>query len=211
MKYTNLLVSIEGVDGSGKTSLVESLEAFGYQKFIEIPKHIDSRVAEQDELGYKIRKKLRENNSDSEEFRIEMAYLFTEYRLQYQRRLYLALEESNVIIDRGILSTMVYGYSKNEEANSIIANTNLSTMKPDVTIYLDIDKDTAIQRLKARGGQSEVYKSADVIVKNIEYFNLFIDKYREELNIVKVNAMEDKKTVLSKVLNILEDYKGYKG
>jgi len=202
------LISIEGIDGAGKTSLVNKLGELGYTVYHEIPKTIDGLTTEEiqnseDSLGMAIRTMLQSKVEDNDKYRNYMSLMFTRLRQGYQTKLASLLEENNVIIDRGILSTLVYGHTNNEDNNKALAEANLKTKTPDVTIYLKIDVETSMKRLGMRDEKPEAYKTIETVAKNLFLFDQEISKHKDSLNIITVDATQDKEAVLNQVLAII--------
>lgn len=203
------LISIEGIDGAGKTSLVTKLGELGYTVYHEIPKTTDGMTEKEiqqseNSLGFAIRTMLQSGVEDSDKFRNYMSLMFTRLRQGYQTELSELLKQNNVILDRGILSTMVYGHTNNEENNTALAEANLKTKTPDVTIFLKIDVATSMERLGQREGETpEAYKTIETVAKNMFLYEQKIAKYKEELNIVTVDATQDEEAVLNEVLAII--------
>lgn len=193
----NQLISIEGIDGSGKTTLVDKLGLLGFTIFKEIPKSLDEVSSKS---GKEIRSLLQVGDN-SPEFRLMLANKYVSLRAEYQDRLKELLKENTVIIDRGILSTLVYGYVDDENAD-LLYKANSSFLQPDITFYLDIDIDIALKRLNGRGGVGEAYKKREVMVKNMDTYNLLINRY--DFNICRIDANNSASNILRKVLNKME-------
>jgi dTMP kinase len=196
------LVCVEGIDGCGKTTLIHKLNELGYEIFTEIPKVVS--VGDPDALGVYIRNRLQAGEVASDAFRVEMALLFTKHREQYQQRLLRDLCATNVVMDRGMLSTMVYGHTRDDIICDDIASRNLATRTPDLTIYLAVDCQTALNRLRARGGGDEVYKRGDTMSTNLEYFQVYVSKYKHRLNIHTIDATQDEHAVLYDAMSLIE-------
>ena len=208
----NKLINIEGIDGSGKTTIVNRLEEMGFSIFKEIPKTIEcitiediSKLPLHERIGYDIRLALQ-NGRDCDSFREMLALKYVELRRAYQPIIEDMLKSNDVVIDRGMLSTMVYGHSLNDEFNVQLEEDNLETKLPDITLYLDINIETALSRLNNRNDKrNEAYKNKSVMVKNLKTYNLLIHKYKDILNIHRVNANLDIEDVFTEVINKLGD------
>lgn len=197
------LVCIEGIDGCGKTTLIRRLIELGYTTFTEIPKVVP--IGDSDDLGVTIRNRLQAGQQvPSDAFRVEMALLFTQHREQYQERLASTLTATNVVMDRGMLSTMVYGHCHDDATCAEIASRNLATRTPDLTIYLDVDCQTALDRLRARGGGEEVYKRSETMSTNLELYQMYIRKYKHILNIHTIDATQHADAVLQDAMRLIE-------
>jgi len=76
-----------------------------------------------------------------------------------------ALERGNTIVcDRYYLSNMAYQATSSLSAISIYElNKNFHIPTPDLTIYLDIAPETALQRIKKRRGESGIFDNLDTL------------------------------------------------
>lgn len=64
-----------------------------------------------------------------------------------------------VVCDRFFDSTLAYqGFGQGADAGNIAVLARMLNLNPDLTIVLDVSVDTALQRLAARGGQSDRYE-----------------------------------------------------
>ena len=202
-------ISIEGIDGSGKSSIVDALAKKGYQIFKELPKTKEELEAtDPDSLEYAIRSFLQQGHKDEGATRNILSLMFTKMRINYQPRLLEMLAKGNVVMDRGILSTMVYGMTANQKNNKAMFEANLKTQRPDVIIYLQVDLDTAMERLAERNGKGldevEVYKKQEPMVKNLFNYSYVMEEMKDELNVVIIDAMQSPDKVLEDVLRAIQ-------
>ena len=206
----NKLISIEGIDGCGKSSLTKALADLGYTVYHEIPKQIDGNMSVEDiqnspnALGIAIRNFLQSGQEDNVKTRNFIALMFTKLRRNYQPELLGLLEKSDVALDRGILSTIVYGYTSEEENQKALEKANFETKIPDVTIYLKIDVQTSLDRLSLRDDNAETYKKMESITKNLFLYEKLIKEHRKTLNIVEIDAVKSEDEVLEAVLKVLD-------
>ena len=196
------LISIEGLDGCGKTTIVNLLKEQGFTSFHEIPKVIDDTMEK--DLGYCIRAKLQSGRENTEEFRKELALDYVELRKAYQPLLEQLLFTSDLIVDRGILSTLVYGYA-DKDFNDDLATLNFNFRLPDLTLFLDISIDDVMKRLNSRGDSSiEVYKNIDTMLETHKRYMELIGKYHKILNIKLINASQTPDKVLQECLQVIK-------
>jgi len=196
------LISIEGLDGCGKTTIVNLLKEQGFTSFHEIPKVIDDTMEK--DLGYRIRAKLQSGRENTEEFRKELALDYVELRQGYQPLLEQLLFTSDLIVDRGILSTLVYGYA-DKDFNEDLATLNFNFRLPDLTLFLDISIDDVMERLNSRSDSSiEVYKNIDTMFETHKRYMEIIGKYHKILNIKLINASQTPDKVLQECLQVIK-------
>ncbi len=148
MITTGKLITIEGIDGSGKSTLCKAI-------FTKLEKKKYScRLTKEpggSELGKHLRTILHERTnplSDKAEY-----LLFAADRAQhFDRVIQPSLKEGKIIIsDRMADSSLAYqGYGRSLDCSMIEAVNHwaMNAIKPDVTIYLKIDINTALNRIK---------------------------------------------------------------
>ncbi len=145
-----MFISFEGIDGSGKSVQLERtagyLETLGYDI-------VKLREPGGTELAEKIREILLSNESDiSPETEL---FLFEAARSDLVKKVVKpALKEGKVVLcDRFYDSTTAYqafGRGMPDAVINIINAFAVGGLKPDVTIYLDVDLKTAKKRSKRR-------------------------------------------------------------
>jgi len=157
MQKKGLLVAIEGIDGSGKSSLIHEIARIigdGVELFL-------TKEPGDTELGRDLRVLLhekKENVCDKAEF-----LLFAADRAQHFReKIIPALatqvseEQKIVISDRLHYSSLAYqGYGRGLE-KKIIEQVNswaMNGIEPDLVFYIKLDFKTALERIMLRGGK----------------------------------------------------------
>ncbi len=162
-----LLISIEGVDGSGKTTqakiISERLNDLGYTtEYTQEPT--------KGKIGILLRKYLSDPTSSP----YVDALLFAADRIEhYEQEIKPLLEKGvNVITDRYIASSIVYQGSQGVAFDWVKLINNRVPM-PDIHIFISIDIETALDRIENA--------SRDVIEKfeKEEALQLIFDKYQQ--------------------------------
>jgi len=153
MKDKGLLVAIEGIDGSGKSSLANALEKSLLENNLEV---LLTKEPGDTELGRQLRVFLHENKEhicDQAEY-----LLFAADRAQHFETVIIpALEKKKVIIsDRLADSSLAYqGYGRGLDLDMIkqINRWAMRNIEPDIVFYIKLDLKTALSRITQRGAK----------------------------------------------------------
>ena len=182
-----LFITFEGGDGCGKTTQIDLLDEYlrnkGYKTLI-------TREPGAKGLGTKLREILL--NYDGEVSSKCESFLFLADRAQHVDCIIKPAIEEGVIVlcDRHADSTVAYqGYGRGVNIDELKHLNNLATsgLKPDLTIVLDVDVETSMQRV---GKEKDRMESA-----GIEFFERvregFLDIAKQEPERVKVISSSD--------------------
>lgn len=157
-----MFIVIEGIDGSGKTTLSESitriLNSSGKKavRFSEPTSY---------ETGVFIRKFLSGEIQLSKKEQID-AFLLD--RVESVSRNILPSLQSGIIVilDRYYYSTAAYQASSNFPPESILQlNIDKNFPKPDILFFLDISPNLALERLSIRGKKKEIFETLENLEK----------------------------------------------
>jgi dTMP kinase len=145
------LITLEGIDGTGKTTQIASLAAALREKGIFV---LELREPGGTVIGEEIRQILLDNRHTSMSEETELL-LFTAARAQLVREVILpALTQGVwVICARYLDSSLAYqGYGRGMDLDMIdrINNFAIDGCRPDMTILLDLPAETAKSRLMGR-------------------------------------------------------------
>lgn len=193
-----LFVSIEGIDGSGKTTqakmLTEHMERHNATLLTYEPTS--------KEIGKLLRKFLRtEKGIDNRTIQL----LFVADRSEHVSNVINpALKNGiNVVCDRYVLSTIAYGTAAKVDEKWLVA-INSCFPVPDATILIDIDPKSAIERITngKRNKDSEPY------FEKIEFLENVSKKYKslakKDKNAYIINGLRDRKEVLEDLKLIVD-------
>lgn len=172
-----LFITIEGTDGSGKSTQIELLKKYLAEKNFEV-------VFVREPGGTKIGEKIREIILDVENKEMDYtteALLYAASRAQLVNQIILPeLEKGNIVLcDRFVDSSIVYqGIARNLGKKTIKKINEIATcgLEPDITLFLKISPEKAIERKKEQ-------KELDRLEAEKEYF--YNKVYKGYLEIAK--------------------------
>jgi dTMP kinase len=144
-----LFISIEGPDGSGKSTQIENIRKFFADKNIEI---VFTREPGGTPIGERIREIILDNSFKEMDYMTE-AMLYAASRAQHVAQIIRpALEAGKVVVcDRFVDSSIAYqGYGRHlGEAVEVINSYAVKECMPDVTFLLKVDPNVGKTRIKA--------------------------------------------------------------
>ncbi|MCL2113659.1 MAG: dTMP kinase [Streptococcaceae bacterium] len=143
-----ILITLEGPDGAGKTSVLKNI-------LPELEKMKQEVVATREPGGVRIAEEIRQIILSTENREIdsktELMLFAAARRLHMQEKMLPALREGKlVIVDRFIDSSVAYqGYGRGLGVEVVNWLNEFATdgLKPDLTLYFDIDTDLALARI----------------------------------------------------------------
>lgn len=134
-----MYICLEGIDGSGKSTQMEMLE-----KWLEDigQKVLTVREPTESDVGFLLRNMLASKRATEDSFQRTLALLFAADRTILMEDIREAETQGKVVIsDRCYYSSMVYQNDK-----EWISQINRHAKRPDITILLDLDVETALER-----------------------------------------------------------------
>jgi dTMP kinase len=199
-----LLITLEGPDGSGKSTLVNLLSSYLQEKGYEI-------ILTREPGGTKIGEKIRDIILDNEN--IDMSYttealLYAASRAQHvYEKIIPGLRDGKIIIcERFVHSSLVYqgigrglGIEKIKEINDFA----IQGVKPDITLFFDIDPEVALER-KINKNTGDRLEREDIAFhrKVYEGYLKIKEMYPDEIKIIDANKTIDE--IFTQVKNIIE-------
>ena len=144
-----IFISIEGPDGSGKSTQIENIRQFFKDKKLEI---VFTREPGGTAIGERIRDIILDNNCSEMDYMTE-ALLYAAARAQHVSQIIKpALEEGKIVIcDRFVDSSIAYqGYGRRlGEAVAVINSYAVAGCMPDVTFLMKLDPTVGKNRIRA--------------------------------------------------------------
>jgi len=185
-----ILISIEGIDGSGKSTLANKLRDKLQKNTFDVTLTYEPGDSA---LGKHLRKILHERDfeiCDKSEF-----LLFASDRAQHFESVVIPNLHKNkiVISDRMGDSSVAYqGYGRGEDIDMIktINNWAMLNKKPDITFYIRVPIETAIQRLKKRKGRPTSFeKEKEKFVKKL--ITGFEELFKDRKDVITLDGQQD--------------------
>ncbi len=196
-------ITIEGIEGSGKTTLAKGL-------FEELKSKGFPVILTWEPGGTAIGEKIRETLLHSEEISpwTEL-FLFVAARKEHvEKKILPALREGKIVIsDRFDDSTVAYqGYGRSLNIRLIKRFNKIATsgLKPNITFLIDIDPETSLNRLK---GRDRIERESIEFHKRVRKGYLDIAK-RAKKRVIILNGNEKEEEMIKKAfLKVIERLK----
>jgi dTMP kinase len=201
----SLFLSIEGIEGSGKSTQIKEIEKTVQEKGLRV---LTLREPGGTTFGEKLREAIL--NSETPLHPLAECHLFLASRAQLLKEKilpFLLQPGSVVILDRYIDSTLAYqGKARRLGYQTVLTLHQFDPLNllPHRTYFLDIELETSFERQKIRGNVKDYFES-----QKQEFYQNLIDGYRElsELfpeRILKLNAQKSIQEVTNLIKNDLE-------
>lgn len=178
---------IEGIDGAGKSTICRLLRnQFGC---------VHMSQPENSWVGEAARKALREDVPPMCDLFLHMAA-----HANQQSRIEKELETGDVLMDRYYHSRAVYQSVNTNLSPSEIEELHIGwSVEPSVTVILDIDAETAIERI---GNNGDKFEKRDFLQKAR---SIYIDSFNDRPDVYLVDATAPVDEVYEEVVPILYD------
>lgn len=200
------LISFEGPEGAGKSSVLEAILPLLEEKGIP---YITTREPGGVDIAEKIRQVILDPDHTSMDAKTELLLYIASRRQHLVERVLPALAVGKVVLmDRFIDSSVAYqGYGRGLSVEDIEWLNQFATdgLKPDLTLYFDLDVEEGLARI-ARNQEREVNR---LDLEGLELHYKVRKGYlalaeKEPERIVKIDASQSFEAVLADVLTILE-------
>ena len=188
--YAGKFIVIEGIDGSGKTTQAEKLVGVLREKGV---KAIYTKEPTDEPTGQVIRSEILSGKTKIPGVAVQ--YLMAADRAVHHEKIEQYLKEGyTVISDRYFWSAIAYGLVDkgiNFEQNGQLLLTSLSILSmyhqfiaPDITFYLNVSTNTAMQRIKRKKTRIEIYEKKEKLDKISKGYNWIAKQFPEEFVVV---------------------------
>ena len=204
-----LFITFEGPDGSGKTTVAtavcERLQQQGYEV-------VHTREPGGIEISEEIRNIILDPKNTAMDARTEALLYAASRRQHLVEKVFPATKAGKIVIcERFLDSSLAYqGYGRQLGFDEVLS-INLFAIEntyPDMTIYLDVDEEVGLARLKDRSFKDRLDQ------ESIEFHHRVSEGYKEVLRRFKdrieiIDASKDKETVieesLKKILTLINN------
>jgi dTMP kinase len=160
-----LFIVIEGIDGTGKSTQVKNLGAWFEKQGREV---VLSREPTNGPWGRKLRESAAIGRLSPED---ELQYFLNDRRQHVEETIRPALAAGKVVIlDRYYFSTMAYQGARGFDPAEIRRMNEAFAPMPDLLLILDLDVDTAHQRIGHRGDSTNEFEKRESLEKCREIF-----------------------------------------
>lgn len=203
----SFFLSLEGIEGSGKSTQIKEIENFVKAKGLRV-------VTLREPGGTTFGEKLREAilNSSVPLHPLAECHLFLASRAQLLKEQilpFLLVPGSVVILDRYIDSTLAYqGKARKLGFETVLTlhQHDPLNLLPHRTYFLDISLETSMERQKARGNVKDYFES-----QKAEFYQNLVDGYRDlsemfSERILKIDAEKSVDQVTKLIIKDLETF-----
>jgi dTMP kinase len=201
-------VAFEGLDGSGKSTLIDALKAEFDSRMIS---YVITREPGGTELGDEIRALLLRTQGEAPVARAE-ALLYQAGRAQHVDQLILPSLGAGkwVLCDRFAASSVAFqvgGRALSREQIDWLNNFSTDNIKPDLYVLLDLSVEDSLRRLKVRGREADRFeREAQSFHEKVRQAYLSLAKESPKEWLV-LSASESPTVLLNKLLGVLRERK----
>ncbi len=186
--YPGLLIALEGVDGSGKSSLAHNL----YYRLKDLDKKV---VLTKEPSGTPFGEKVYTTLINADYMLTPEAefLLFAASRAEHFDKVVIPqLKEGSIVLsDRMGDSSIIYqGYAHDRDLSMFhtINNWAMHAIKPSITFYIHIDIATALDRIKKRNSALHIFEKERFLEKTITGFDLL---YKDRTDVIILDGTLD--------------------
>jgi dTMP kinase len=160
-----LFIVIEGIDGTGKSTQASRLGEWFRTQGREV---VVSREPTAGPWGKKVRESAASGRLSPEE---ELEYFLNDRRQHVEELIAPSLAAGKVVIlDRYYFSTMAYQGARGFDPSEIRRQNEAFAPVPDRLLILDLDVDSALERIGARGDTANEFEKRENLVRCQEIF-----------------------------------------
>lgn len=213
--YKYPFVVISGINGGGKSTLLEGIEKWDAANNIG---SIFTKEPTNGEIGQRIREILQNNGYDKDGRKLEpmeLQMMFIKDRLPHRKMEAAFLELYPLFSERDFLDTIVYGVSEGVDPQWILSAHELMLGEyffvPDLILICDLDPKEAIRRGQRSGNPAHYFElTLESRIKTREAFLKFpeiMKKFYSDvpMRIEIIDAAPPPEKILESVIPIIEE------
>lgn len=196
-KNEGKFIVIEGLDGSGLSTMSQLLGKYLEDKKIEVL--VTKEPTDNSEAGKRIKevidKKAKVPSADLQKF-------FANDRFEHLDKVIIpALAEGKFVIsDRYFFSSFAFGTAEGLDLDWLI-RLNDGFLYPDLTIFLKVNPETCIKRIEARRTPKALFELQEKLAKTWETYEILPDRFE---NIVIIDGEGEINEVFERVKDVVE-------
>jgi dTMP kinase len=184
------LIVIEGIDGAGKSTIVQALGGYCRENAIDA---VLSREPTKGQWGQKLRDSALKGRLSLEE---ELELFLRDRAEHVQSLIAPALAEGKVVLlDRYYFSTAAYQGARGADPQEILRANEQFAPQPDLVLLLDLDPCAGRSRIQSRGDTPDAFEEEEALAR---VRRIFLSIERPYL--VKLDASEPSDSVRQKAL-----------
>ena len=200
-----LFITLEGPDGSGKTTIADLLETELAKKGYEV---VHTREPGGIDIAEQIRKVILDPKNTAMDARTEALLYAASRRQHLVERVIPALQANKIVLcERFLESSLAYqGYGRNIGFDEVLKINEFAIdgVMPDLTIFLDIDEAEGLKRISGRDFKDRLD------LESIEFHHRVSQGYAEVKRVFKdrivcIDASNPIEKVLSDCLEVIMD------
>ena len=204
-----LFITLEGPDGSGKTSVAnrvcELLEENGYET-------VHTREPGGIEIAEEIRNIILDPKNTAMDAKTEALLYAASRRQHLVERVFPAMEQGKIVIcERFLDSSLAYqGYGRQLGFDEVLS-INLFAIDntyPDMTIYLDVDEEVGLSRLSDREFKDRLdQESVDFHHRVSEGYREVLRRFRDRISVIDASKSKEEviEASMNKILELIND------
>ncbi|CAJ37188.1 dTMP kinase [Methanocella arvoryzae] len=192
------LISIEGIDGAGKSTQIKMLQRWMQDRKIE---HVILKEPTAGQYGREIARRAIAHEATSTE---EELWLFMEDRKEdVEKNILPALRAGKVVVmDRYYQSNIAYQGARGLDTEKIREENERFSPRPDLVIVLDIDPARGLSRIvNQRKSQLDAFEKEEYLQK---VRNIFLDIGRQPNGVI-ISADQSPEKVHQEIVKAIEE------
>lgn len=195
--YQGLFICIEGLDGSGKTTQIDESK-----KFLATQKSNFIVTKEPNEnflMGKEIQKVLDHKRKIDSPLEFQKMYVIN--RQDHLEKLVIpSLKMGKIVLtDRYFWSTIAYGSLGTDK--EILIKLNQNFIAPDLTIFLDVEPQKAIERCKKSRSSAEFFEKLEKLETIAQTYKWLSMNFNQQ--ILTLNGEESETKITSQIINLI--------